>query len=80
MTYILVAFAFGALYSVVVVYFYAALSEKRPLRAAGYDALIGLLAVAPFQAWAMSGSSAWVLLSEVLGSAVGTGIAVWRSK
>ena len=76
--YVLGAFIFGLLYSVMVVKFYRAVADYQPLRAAGYDALIGFLAVAPFQFWAMSGSSAWVLAVEVVGSACGTYIAVRR--
>lgn len=70
--YVLGSFLFGAAYSVVVVYFYQAVTERRPLRASAYDLLIGGLAVAPFQAWSMAGNSVWVLMAEVLGSAVGT--------
>jgi hypothetical protein len=72
MYYVVGAFAFGLCYSVAVVYFYRAVNDRRPLRAAGYDLLIGSLTVAPFQFWALSGNSAWVLASEVAGSALGT--------
>ena len=70
--YLLGSFAFGLCYSVAVVYFYRAVSERRPRQAAGWDLLIGGLTVAPFQMWAASGNSAWVLGAEVVGSAVGT--------
>lgn len=70
--YLLGAFTFGCLYAIAVVYFYRAVNEERPGRAAGWDLLIGGLTVAPLQFWALSGSSGWVLAAEVLGSAVGT--------
>jgi hypothetical protein len=74
--YILGAALFGLAYAVVCVRFYQTVSARQPGRAAAYDALIGLLAVAPLQIWAASGSSVWVLIGEVAGSAAGTYLAV----
>ena len=76
MIYVLGSALFGLAYSVVVVRFYNAVAAKRPGRAAFWDLVIGSLAVAPFQLWAASGSSVWVLVGEVAGSAAGTYIAV----
>ena len=77
--YVLGSALFGLAYSVIVVRYYNAITLKRPGRAAFWDLVIGSLAVAPFQFWALSGSSVWVLIGEVVGSAVGTYIAVRSS-
>jgi hypothetical protein len=74
--YVLGSALFGLAYSVFVVRFYDAVASKLPRRAAFWDLVIGVLAIAPFQVWAVSGSNAWVLVGEVVGSAVGTYIAV----
>ena len=74
--YVLASFGFGCAYAVLVVRYYQQIHARQPLKAAAYDALIGGLAIAPFQLWAASGSSVWVLLGEVVGSAVGTYLAV----
>ena len=80
MIYVVGSWLFGLAYAVVVVRFYQTVTARQPGRAAAYDALIGLLAVAPLQIWAASGSSVWVLIGEVLGSACGTYIAVRRTR
>lgn len=74
--YVLGSLVFGIAYSIVLVFYYRAISDRKALKATGYDLLIGGLTVAPFQFWALSGMSGWVLAAEVIGSAVGTYVAL----
>ncbi len=66
------AFSFGVAYAWTAVLYYGAVNKRHPWRAAGYDVLIGVLAVAPLQVWWLAGGAPIVLAAEVLGSAVGT--------
>ena len=69
------AFLFGLIYSVVVVRYYQTISAHNKFGAAYTDLLLGLLAVGTLEAWEASGRKTRVLLSEVLGMALGSYLA-----
>ena len=72
----LMAFGFGLYYSIVVVWYYQSITAEEALRAGVIDLLLAVLAIGSLQAWESSGRKFHVLVSEAIGMALGSYLAV----
>lgn len=76
----LAALLLGVAYSMLVTKLWQAVHDRRPWRAGVLDLGVGLLIIGPYQLWYISGGKPLVLLGEVVGSAIGTTVAVFLDR
>lgn len=63
---------FGCVYSILVIKLWLVVNQRKAKLAVKYDILVGLVWSVPIQIWGSMGNNYLIMLSEVVGSAIGT--------